>query len=232
MSKRPKLAAAGVAAAALAVAGIAFGAIPGAAGVISACYDKQSGQLRIYDAEGSTPKECGRTEAAISWNQQGPKGDKGDTGPQGPVGPAGPAGPTGPAGATGPTGPAGPAGPAGTSRAFATTTEEVVLAGVTRVRAMQPPAGKYLVFATVDITNNDTDSDSAAECWLSYPGGTLYRTGHHRLGISAGDTESLSLAAWIFDSGGGEIVLSCLESEADVDVVQASLVAIKVDSFS
>lgn len=82
MRNRASLAAAGFVAA-FAVAAVAYGAIPGAGGVISACYDKQSGQMRIYDAEGGLPKGCGKAEAAISWNQQGPKGDQGDTGPQG-----------------------------------------------------------------------------------------------------------------------------------------------------
>lgn len=82
--------------------GIAFaaGAIPGTDGVISGCYQKEQGQLRVV-AEGTT---CRPSEHAISWNQ---------TGPQGPAGPQGPTGPQGPAGPTGATGPAGPQGPAG-----------------------------------------------------------------------------------------------------------------------
>ena len=76
-------------AAVFAVAAVAYGAIPGGGGVISACYDKQSGQMRIYDAEGGLPKGCGKSEAAISWNQVGPKGDTGDAGDTGPQGPSG-----------------------------------------------------------------------------------------------------------------------------------------------
>jgi collagen triple helix repeat protein len=229
MSKRASL---GVAvAAAFALVGVAFGAIPGASGVISACYDKQSGQVRIYDGAGGTPKGCGKTEAPISWNQQGPKGD---TGPPGPQGPAGPQGIQGSQGPQGPVGATGPAGPSGAGRAFATTKGEVVLAGVTKVAVVAPPAGKYVVFASVDVTNKDTDSESVADCWLSYKEGTLYDSGLQRLGESThpGDTESLSLAGWILDSGGDDIVLTCQEVDADVDVLQASLLAIKVDSFS
>ncbi len=113
MSKRAKLGAASAVVAMLAIGGVAFGAIPGAGGVINACYDKQSGQMRLYDAEGSTPKGCGKTEAAISWNQLGRRGDKGDPGPQGPTGPAGPAGPPGPAGPAGPIDPQAQLGPPG-----------------------------------------------------------------------------------------------------------------------
>jgi hypothetical protein len=85
MRNRASLAAAGLVAV-LAAAAVAYGAIPGADGVIHACYDKQSGQTRIYDAEDGRPKGCGKTEAAISWNQEGPKGDTGDAGPPGPPG--------------------------------------------------------------------------------------------------------------------------------------------------
>ncbi len=217
----------------LAFAGVALGAIPGAGGVISACYDKQSGQARIYDAAGGAPKGCLKTETSISWNQQGPKGDRGDTGPQGPAGPAGPAGPQGSTGPAGPQGPAGPAGPAGGVRAFAATSDGTVLAGTTKVLGITPPAGKYLVSATVELVNQDGDSNSTARCTLHYPGGELYVTGGHELAPSpeAGYRESLALAGWIFDSGGGEIQLSCQEIIDNVDAENASLSLIRVESF-
>lgn len=82
MRNRATIAAAGLVAV-LAAAAVAYGAIPGGGGVISACYDKQSGQMRIYDEAAGLPKGCGKTEVALSWNQQGPKGDQGDAGPQG-----------------------------------------------------------------------------------------------------------------------------------------------------
>lgn len=103
----------GAAVAAAAAATLALGGIPGAGGVISACYDKQSGHARIYDAEGTTPKDCGNNEQSISWNQMGPEGPAGPQGPQGPMGPQGPKGDTGDIGPTGPQGPAGPQGEQG-----------------------------------------------------------------------------------------------------------------------
>jgi hypothetical protein len=115
-------------------------------------------------------------------------------------------------------------------RAFANTTDIVPLAGVTRVSAIAPPAGKYLVFATVELINRDPDSESSALCRLTGPGGTIYQTGGHD--VSSGERESLSMSGWIFDHNGGEILLSCTEIFADVDVEVASLIAIKVDSFS
>lgn len=57
---------------------IALATIPGANGVISGCYNKASGLLRVVDAEAG--ESCGAAEQAIQWNQ---------TGPQGPPGPAG-----------------------------------------------------------------------------------------------------------------------------------------------
>jgi hypothetical protein len=78
-------------------------------GVISACVDRDDGELSILFAPA-----CSTSEKLLTWNQKGAKGDKGDTGPAGPEGPkgdTGPAGPEGPKGDKGDTGPAGPAGP-------------------------------------------------------------------------------------------------------------------------
>ena len=64
-------------------ASIAYGAIPSANGTISACYDRQSGQMRIYDSATNLPKGCGPREAPISWNVQGPAGQAGADGQDG-----------------------------------------------------------------------------------------------------------------------------------------------------
>lgn len=102
-------------------------------GVITGCYEKKGGELRLIDASTST---CKKSEELITWNQtgpqgpqglqgiQGPKGDKGDTGPQGIQGPKGDKGDTGaqglqgiqgPKGDTGAQGPQGPQGVPGVS---------------------------------------------------------------------------------------------------------------------
>jgi len=101
---------------AVVAASAAFGAIPGAGGVIHGCYLKNGGTIRVIDAPAST---CKATETALDWNQQGqpgapgPQGPKGDTGDAGATGPAGPQGPKGDTGATGPAGPQGPKGDTG-----------------------------------------------------------------------------------------------------------------------
>jgi len=99
-----------IAAILVAVGGGATYALIPDGGVISACYNKATGALRIIDAA-TTP--CRAGEVALSWNQQGATGPQGAIGLTGPAGPEGPAGPVGPEGPTGVAGPAGPTGPAG-----------------------------------------------------------------------------------------------------------------------
>jgi hypothetical protein len=67
----------------LAFAGAAYATVPDADGVIHACYDKVSGQARIFDNRTNTPKRCGAKEAEVSWNQRGVPGQKGEPGAPG-----------------------------------------------------------------------------------------------------------------------------------------------------
>jgi hypothetical protein len=111
---------------------VALAAIPGAGGVITACYRPETGRLRVIDAQAG--KRCERGENQVTWNQVGPQGIpgtpglKGDTGPQGlqglpgtpgaqglqglpgTIGPQGVPGAQGPAGGPGPKGDTGPQG--------------------------------------------------------------------------------------------------------------------------
>jgi hypothetical protein len=82
---------------ALGAAGVAYATIP-TNGVISACYTKSGGSLRVID---STTGTCSSRETSLAWNVQGAKGDPGATGPAGPAGPAGATGAQGPAGISG-----------------------------------------------------------------------------------------------------------------------------------
>lgn len=94
----------------------ALATIPGGDGVISSCYTKSGGALRVIDA---SVAGCKAGETSLTWSRTGPAGPRGEIGPPGPAGVAGPAGatgatgPQGPAGQTGAPGPAGPQGPAG-----------------------------------------------------------------------------------------------------------------------
>jgi hypothetical protein len=102
----------------LGAAGVAVASIPGQNGVISGCYNKSNGGLRVVDV--SAGDACKTTETAIQWNEVGQQGAVGPQGPQGPAGPAGPqgatgaVGPAGAQGATGATGATGAQGPAAT----------------------------------------------------------------------------------------------------------------------
>jgi hypothetical protein len=81
MRKRGLLWAAAAAAIATALAGgIAWGAIPGAGGVIHGCYHKTEGQLRVIDPGTDS---CRPPEIPIAWNEQGVRGEKGDKGDPG-----------------------------------------------------------------------------------------------------------------------------------------------------
>ena len=52
-------------------AGVAYATIPASgSGVISGCYEKRTGILRVIDAEAG--KKCTQYETPISWNQGGP----------------------------------------------------------------------------------------------------------------------------------------------------------------
>ena len=77
---------------------VAAAQIPGHDGVISACYPKSGGKLRILDAHSAS---CRKRETVLTWNQSGPQGPTGPGGPAGSSGPAGPSGAAGPAGADG-----------------------------------------------------------------------------------------------------------------------------------
>jgi Collagen triple helix repeat (20 copies) len=99
--------AAGVAVLALG-GGVALATIPGAGGVIHACYGKLGGAVRVVDTG-----TCRPTESALNWNQQGPQGLQGQQGPKGAQGAQGPQGPQGPQGAKGDPGSQGPVGQQG-----------------------------------------------------------------------------------------------------------------------
>ena len=75
-SKKIAVLAAG-AVAALALGSFAFAAIPDGNGVIHACFNKNSGAVRVTDTATNLPQGCSSKEAALDWNQQGPKGDRG-----------------------------------------------------------------------------------------------------------------------------------------------------------
>src|SRR5579862_22663 len=85
MFGRPLAVALAATAAVLVAGGIAYAWIPDSNGVIHACYQKHSGELRVIDSW----KGCRHDEVPLSWNQSGPTGPAGATGASGATGPAG-----------------------------------------------------------------------------------------------------------------------------------------------
>jgi collagen triple helix repeat protein len=99
----------GSAVAAIALGGIGWATTGGAGGVITGCYKKNTGQLRIVDDASA----CNPSELALQWNRSGTQGATGPRGPQGPTGPHGAVGPSGPQGIQGLRGPTGENGAKG-----------------------------------------------------------------------------------------------------------------------
>jgi hypothetical protein len=68
----------------LAVRGVAIGSVPAKSGVITACYAKHGGKMRIIDAskKGKAGK-CRRSERKLTWNQKGVAGTPGTPGAPG-----------------------------------------------------------------------------------------------------------------------------------------------------
>jgi hypothetical protein len=104
----------------VAVAGIAYASIPDANGVIHACYNADTGALRVF-GKSKDFQQCNANEKALDWSQTGPTGLTGPTGPTGATGLTGDTGPTGPTGAIGETGPTGATGPTGDTGATGPT---------------------------------------------------------------------------------------------------------------
>src|SRR2546423_13213818 len=88
-------------AAVVAAGAVAFADVPDG-GTVHACYDKDSGRVRIVDNSG-----CGDSERKISWSARGPEGPRGEAGPAGAGGGRGRPGPARPAGRRGARGPGG-----------------------------------------------------------------------------------------------------------------------------
>lgn len=120
LTKR-KLSVLAAAAALLAVAaGVSYGAIPSATGVISAC-KSAAGGIKLIDAESG--ELCPGPGQLVEWNEQGPMG---------------------------PAGPAGPQGAPGPSDGYVEVVEDSAIPGTGQpktVATLSLPAGKYVLFA-------------------------------------------------------------------------------------
>jgi len=118
---------------------------------------------------------------------------------------------------------------AGTVQGFSATVANVTVAGMTTIVSKTLPAGSYLLFGSVELVNHDNDDPSFGQCRI--PGyladGAWLDEG---TGGTVGRSESISMASAITHPG-GPVVLSCEEIEGNVDVEQATLSAIKLNSL-
>jgi hypothetical protein len=78
LRKRTALAVASSAAALVLAGGTAYASIPGAGGLITACYSRPAGNLRVINAGAGA--RCGKDEKKLSWNQAGQRGAAGPRG--------------------------------------------------------------------------------------------------------------------------------------------------------
>lgn len=134
--------------------GAAYAAIPDG-NTIHGCYKEDYGQLRVIEVSG----DCGPSELAISWNQQGPPGLPGRDGEDGRDGVDGVDGADGRDGVDGEDGVDGRDGAAGPSTATFGTAQGSILGGFPEgerrwVGAVSKtvPAGSWAVTATVNTT--------------------------------------------------------------------------------
>jgi hypothetical protein len=108
-------------------------------------------------------------------------------------------------------------------QAYAAHVGHVILAGKTIVISKTVPPGKYLLTASVDVANLEAaDASVLGECAM--PGYT-----QDQVFIEGSSDASISLTSAIAHAGGA-IELTCTEQGGDVDVLQAGLTALKVDS--
>jgi hypothetical protein len=162
--------------------GIAYAAIPSSTtGVISGCYGKSNGQLRVIDADAG--ETCKNNELAVNWNQKGVKGDKGDKGekgdigPQGVQGPQGEIGPRGPQGVQGEIGPQGQQGPAGAD-------------GASGTQGGQGPQGPAGPAGSTTFTGKACSQNGLFCFEISDQGVFITRAGHKVVSVTQSDVET------------------------------------------
>jgi hypothetical protein len=225
---RVRAAAIGLAGVLVAAAAVS-GSIPAANGVITACYKKSGGVLRVID---TTITTCDpNNEVAVSWNQVGPPG------PAGPAGPPGIQGPEGPQGFPGAQGPAGPTGPAGVSRATFATGPSFIFPGPTfaKVIAKNLPEGNWALFATATLTGISIGlSDFDGRCQLRNAAGfALGAQAVQSTRFQDGYAATLAANGGIsLGPGGGEISLWCRVTGAATGGFSAGqITAVEVGSF-
>lgn len=226
-----RLVAGAVAAAIALTASVAFAAIP-SGGVISGCYTRSGGTLRVVD---SSTTACRSGETAIQWNQTGPAGPQGLVGPAGPLGPQGPDGAQGIPGQAGAAGPMGPQGVMGAAGPPGPGTEAFIGRNDTLTKINEPgttlvaldlPAGQYAIFGKAAIQNEDLDNPNLGDCRLSTGETTTVSLGAL---FDGGWRQSVSVQDLLTLSAAGRVSLLCVTPKGAAR--GAKLTAIKVGAL-
>jgi len=205
--------------------------IPAANGVISACYEKTGGNLRIIDEADS----CKSNQTFISWNQVGPPGPIGPAGPKGDTGPTGPQGPKGDSGVAGPAGPRGPAGPAGISAATFAPFSSVsvnIEKDYARVASKTLPVGSWAIQANAILYDSTFQGDVfATDCQLRKNGTDVIGAAvDYRGRAGNGNAATLPINGGVFvDSGSATVDVWCRANVAAY--VYTQIMAIQVGGF-
>jgi hypothetical protein len=214
--------------------GIAYAAIP-SAGVISGCYLRSGGTLRVIDPATTT---CKVGEALLTWNVQGPKGETGLQGPAGPQGPIGPEGPAGPPGPAGPKGDPGETGAPGTSMAtFASVPTRIIGSEtLTQLVAKDLPEGSWTVVATANLRPGyysvEGDRVLTSYCELRSGGSFIGGATDRRFSPAFPDfvDASITLTGGAqIPPGGGQVSLLC--SAQLGALVNAQMMVVQVGGF-
>jgi hypothetical protein len=200
-----------VAAAAVVATGAVFiaqAAIPDGDGVIHACYQKTTGDLRVVDDQNS----CKNTETPLAWGQTGPEGPQGDEGPQGPE------------------------GPSGLSHAYHVVANTQISRDFEdEIATLTPlPAGSYVVWANVNVVGDD--SGLGMVCVLRVNGDAshpIIPVGYTPMYSGRDDQFGFAAMATVVTvpTDGGSIGVHCGVDEGTAEA-QAEMVAIAVDAVN
>jgi hypothetical protein len=201
--------------------GITYAVIP-SNNVITGCYTKTGGTIRVIDA---TTGSCTSKETRLDWNVQGPQGPQGVQGPQG---------------LRGDVGPQGPAGANGVSRAYIKHVDlaDAPQGGDNDVIWLDLPAGAYLVNITgvmLDDSGSGQDEISAV-CllfrgnnpnWLAYTEIDTASAASSILGPNA----SFAISTAAFLGAQDRLVLKCGSRVGSDSVAQVTMTAIQMNEI-
>lgn len=209
--------------------GVAYATIP-ANNVITACYTKSGGTLRVIDP---AVTNCKASETLLTWNVAGAVGPAGPAGPPGATGDPGPVGPQGPAG---PQGLQGEQGDAGTSDAYVgplISSTNISDGTQVEVTALNLPPGRYVLFGKGTAENALNASARQTVCLLRVDTMNL-----DAVVLSVPPSEgpgskafALMSAIELTDPSGATIKMSCAASGSHAIIQQARLTAISVTTF-